>query len=93
MAQNEVVRSIISYPLRNENKHVIIFRYISIIDSRDKKEHFTIAFIIEFWRFLKREYIFGDTRYLDDAFLNVDILHQDKIFLIDFSLEASYMKE
>ena len=34
-----------SYSLRNENKHVIIFRYISIIDNRDEKETFTIAFI------------------------------------------------
>ena len=55
MAQNEVLRSAIFYPLLNENKHVVIFRNISIIDNRDQKENFTIAFINEFWRFLKRE--------------------------------------
>ena len=53
MTQNQVV------PLRNENKHVFIFRYISISDNRDQTEHFTIAFIIEFLRFLKWEYFFG----------------------------------
>ena len=46
--------------LRNENKHAIIFGYISIIDNRDQKENFTIAFLIQFWQFLKRGSIFWD---------------------------------
>ena len=64
MAQNDVVRSVILYPSSHENKHVIIFRYISIIADRDQKQNVTIAFISEFWRLLKREYFFWDTRYI-----------------------------
>ena len=48
-----------SYPLRNENKHVIFFRYNSIFDNRDQKEHFAIAFIIELCPFVKWGYFFG----------------------------------
>ena len=55
MAQNGAVQSVILYPLRYENKHVIIFRYVSIIDNRDQTGNFAMAFIIEVWRFLKRE--------------------------------------
>ena len=63
MAQNEVVRSVILYPLRNENKHDIILRYISIIDNRGQKDNFTIAFISEFWRFLNGTTILGHLVY------------------------------
>ena len=40
MAQNEVVRSVISYHLHNKNKDVIIFRCISTIGNRGQKRKF-----------------------------------------------------
>ena len=46
-------------PFKYRGKHFIIFKYIWIIDNRDKKENSMIAFIIEFWQFFKREYFFG----------------------------------
>ena len=59
MAQDEVIRSVILYPLRNENKDVIIFRYILIIDSRDQKENFTIALHNRILAIFKIRVIFG----------------------------------
>ena len=58
IAPNDIVRSIILYSLHNENKDVIIFGSISIIDNRFQKEFYD-GFDNRILTIFKREYFFG----------------------------------